>query len=264
MGYLRLRQICLVAADLATVEQQIAGVLGLEICFRDPGVGKYGLHNALFAMSGTFLEVVSPTQPDTAAGRYIERRKGDGGYMYIVDCDDLERRRDHIKAQGVRLVEDLKSGDASLTGEALHLHPRDTGGCLLSVDRHSPDGESMAGSYKWAGPDWIAYDRSRTVRAISGARMQCEDPAAVAARWSQLLERPVERNGANTWTMELDNARARFGPIEDDRGEGLASVRLSCRDAKTILANAERYGAAVGEAHGEPYVHLCGVRFVLA
>lgn len=264
MGYLRLRQICLVASDLAKVEKEIADVLGLEICFRDPGVGKYGLHNALFAMSGTFLEVVSPLKDDTAAGRYIERRKGDGGYMYIVDCDDLERRREVIKGAGVRLVEDLKSTEGTLTGEALHLHPRDTGGCLLSVDRHSPDGESMAGSYKWAGENWISHDRSKTVRAISGARMQCNDPAAVAARWSQLLERPVERNDRDTWTMELDNARARFGPIEDDRGEGLASVRLSCRDPKAILANAERHGAMVGEAHGEPYVGLCGVRFVLA
>ena len=60
MGYLRLRQIALVARDLAAVEKQIADVLGLEICHRDPGVGKYGLHNALFPMSGTFLEVVSP------------------------------------------------------------------------------------------------------------------------------------------------------------------------------------------------------------
>ena len=53
MGYLRLRQICLVATDLAAVEKQIEDVLGLEVCFRDPGVGKYGLHNALFAMGGT-------------------------------------------------------------------------------------------------------------------------------------------------------------------------------------------------------------------
>jgi hypothetical protein len=82
MSYLRLRQIALVAKDLATTEKQIQDVLGLEICYRDPGVGKYGLHNALFAMGGTFLEIVSPTQPNTAGGRYIERRKGDGGYMY--------------------------------------------------------------------------------------------------------------------------------------------------------------------------------------
>src|ERR1700754_5220993 len=101
MGYLRLRQICLVADDLAKVETQIADVLGLEICYRDPGVGKYGLHNALFAMGGTFLEVVSPTREGTAGGRYLERRGGDGGYMYIVDADDLEARRAHFQKMGV-------------------------------------------------------------------------------------------------------------------------------------------------------------------
>ena len=193
MGYLRLRQIALVASDLATTEKQIADVLGLEICFRDTGVAKYGLHNALFAMGGTFLEIVSPMQPNTAAGRYIERRKGDGGYMYIVDCDDLEHRREHFIKHGVRLVEDLKSGDGALTGEALHLHPRDTGGCLLSVDRHSPDGENMSGSYKWAGPEWQGHDRSETISTIIGAGIQSADPEALAARWSELLERPVGR-----------------------------------------------------------------------
>lgn len=262
MGYLRLRQIALVATDLHTVEKQIVDVLGLEICYRDPGVGKYGLHNALFAMSGTFLEVVSPTQPNTAGGRYLERRKGDGGYMYIVDCDDLEPRREHFKAMGVRLVQDLKSGDDVSTSEALHLHPKDTGGCLLSVDRHS-GGDDVMGGYHWAGPAWQAKDRSRTVKAISGARMQCDDPAATADRWSKLLQRPATRDG-NVWTIELDNARARFSELEDDRGEGLSAVRLACRDAKAILAAADKAGVRIGEVPTGPFVELCGTRFVLA
>jgi len=262
MGYFRLRQIALVASDLATTERQIADVLGLEICYRDTGVAKYGLHNALFAMGSTFLEIVAPTQPNTAAGRYLERRQGDGGYMYIVDCDDLEHRREHLLKQGVRLVEDLKSSEGALTGEALHLHPRDTGGCLLSIDRHSPQGEDMSGSYKWAGPDWRKHDRSQTVRAITGARMQCNDPQATAQRWSELLERPAARDG-NVWTIELDNARARFSELEDDRGEGLSAVRLACHDKAAILAAAERAGAPTGEVPTGPFVSLVGVRFVL-
>ena len=263
MGYLRLRQIALVAKDLATVEKQIADVLGLEICHRDPGVGKYGLHNALFAMSGTFLEVVSPLTDGTAGGRYLERRKGDGGDMYIVDCDDLERRREHFVAMGVRLVQDLKSGDDVSTSEALHLHPKDTGGCLLSVDRHS-GGEDLMGGYHWAGPRWQQQDRSKLVKAITGARMQCDDPAATAALWSKLLERPAERSDAGVWTIELDNARARFSELEDDRGEGLSAVRLACRDAKAILANADKAGVRIGEVPTGPFVELCGTRFVLA
>jgi hypothetical protein len=258
MGYLRLRQICLVASDLATVEKQIADVLGLEICFRDPGVGKYGLHNALFATGGTFLEVVSPTQPDTAAGRYIERRKGDGGYMYIVDCDNLEARREHIKAQGVRLVEDLKSTEWGMTGEALHLHPRDTGGCLLSVDRHSPDGENMQGSYKWAGPDWRKHDRSKTISQIVGAAIQSADPADLAARWSHLLQRPL-RKAESGMDIHLDQGFVHFGPLRDDRGEGLRAVHLKCKDKAAVFAAADKAGVQ----RGDDYVALAGVRFVL-
>jgi hypothetical protein len=258
-GYLRLRQIALVARKLAPVETRLATVLGLEVCYRDPGVGKYGLHNALFAMGGTFLEVVSPMQDGTAAGRYIDRRKGDGGYMFIVDCDNLEARREHFKAMGVRIVEDLKSGDATLMSEALHLHPRDTGGCLLSVDRHS-GGADMLGGYKWAGPDWRTHDRSTTVSRIIGAEMQADDPAALARRWGDLLQRPIGERDGNEWEIRLDAGFARFVPMRDDRGEGLIAVHLACKDTPAILAAAREAGVAAGAAH----VDLAGVRFVLA
>ncbi len=35
---MRLRQIALVASDLRPVEQAIVAELGLEVCFRDPGI----------------------------------------------------------------------------------------------------------------------------------------------------------------------------------------------------------------------------------
>lgn len=257
--YLRLRQICLVAHELAPVEKQIIDVLGLEVCYRDPGVGKYGLHNALFAMGGTFLEVVSPTQPNTAGGRYLERRKGDGGYMYIVDCDDLETRREHFKKMGVRLVQDIKSGDKVSTSEAVHLHPKDTGGCLLSVDRHS-GGEDLKGGYHWAGPEWQKHDRSKTISAIVGAGIQSPDPDALAERWSSLLLRPVVKAKEGGAEIHLDNAFIRFGPLRDDRGEGMRAVHVKAKDKAAILAAAKKAVLPTGAEH----IDLCGVRFVLA
>jgi hypothetical protein len=233
---LRLRQIALVARDLEPVEQQLTSALGAQVCFRDPGVAKYGLHNALWALGGTFLEVVAPTQSGTAAGRYLDRRKGDGGYMFIVDCDDLDVRRTHLAAEGVRLVEDLKVGDDTLRAEALHLHPRDTGGCLLSIDRHGPDAD-LLGSYLWAGSDWRRH--ARTDVTIAGATLQCDDPAATAARWSALLQRGQRALGNDRFEIAVDNAHVRFVPVTDERGEGLCGV---------TLAGANGFGA-------------CGVRF---
>lgn len=262
MGYLRLRQICLVARELAPVEAQLSAILGTEVCYSDPGVGKYGLHNALWALGGTFLEVVAPKDPksDTAAGRYLDRRKGNGGYMYILDCDDLDARREHFKAMNVRIVQDLHSGDDNIWSEAIHLHPRDTGGCLLSIDRHS-GGENTMGGYHWAGPSWQEKVNPNIV--ITGATMQCDDPEAVADRWGLILRRPVLDAGEKDRLMNFDNATARFAPLADDRGEGQTMVELRCSDAAGIVSRARAVGLKTGEAAGVQYVDVCGVRLQL-
>lgn len=254
--YLRLRQIALVARALEPVERQLTSVLATEVCFRDPGVGRYGLHNALWALGGTFLEVVAPIRDGTAGGRYLDRRGGDGGYMCIVDCDDLDARRAQLGALGVRIVEDTRAGDAVLWSEAIHLHPRDTGGCLMSIDRHS-GGIDMMGGYRWAGADW--QSKARRDVTITGAAMQCDDPAATAQRWAQLLRRPAAASAGGGHELRLDNAVVRFVAIADGRGEGLARVQLSCADASPMFAAAAAIGAPVGAS----WFELCGVRFVL-
>ena len=81
MAYLRLRQLCLVARELEPTLRDLGRIFGLAICYRDGNVAKYGLVNALFPIGTSFLEVVAPTTPGTAAGCYLERRRGDGGYM---------------------------------------------------------------------------------------------------------------------------------------------------------------------------------------
>src|SRR5262245_11689776 len=245
--YLRLRQIALVARTLEPVERQLTSVPSTQVCYRDPGVGKYGLHNALWALGGTFLEVVAPIRDGTAAGRYLDRRGGDGGYMCIVDCDDLDARRAQLGSLGVRVVEDVHAGDAVLGSEAIHLHPRDTGGCLLSIDRHS-GGTDMMGGYRWAGADWQSKVRRDVV--IGGTVMQCDDPAATAQRWARLLGRPAAVSADGGHELRLDNAVVRFVPLADDRGEGLAHVLLSCAGPASMFSGASS-------------IDVCGVRFTL-
>ena len=40
--WIRLRQICVACTDLNEVSRDLAGVLGLEACFTDPGVAQFG------------------------------------------------------------------------------------------------------------------------------------------------------------------------------------------------------------------------------
>jgi hypothetical protein len=220
---LRLRQIAMIAPELAPVEEEVGQITATAVCYRDPGVGKYGLHNALWALGGTFLEALAPLQPDTTAGRYMARRGGATGYMVILDSDDLAPIRARLAALNVRIVEDLSVGDAALHATALHLHPRDTGGCLLSIDHHGPDG-GMMGSYMWAGSAWQSHANADL--RITGAVMTCDDPAATAARWSAILDRPAMPHGAG-WRIGLDNAMLEFLPVSGPAGEGLAAIRVA-------------------------------------
>jgi hypothetical protein len=256
--FLRLRQICLVAADLPTVEAKISPALGAEVCFRDHHVSRYGLHNALWTFGGTFLEVVSPLKPGTAAERYLSRRGGDGGYMFIVDCEDVGPRREHIKSMGMRIVADVSRGDGDLHSSAIHVHPADSGGCMLSIDQHS-GGEDMMGGYLWAGHDWQRFDPDGPIRGIIGAEMQSDNPERLARVWSDLLQRPAASIGGGSWEIALDAGLARFTPPGDDRGEGLSAVLLACSDMTAARERASRAGCRLTEDGFD----LAGVRIRL-
>src|SRR4051795_7379144 len=101
-SYVRLRQICLVAPSLEPVISDISSIMGLNVCYRDGNVAKYGLENALLPVDSILLEVVAPTQPGTAAGRFIDKTVGPGGYMAIFCCDDPDARGRTANAIGVR------------------------------------------------------------------------------------------------------------------------------------------------------------------
>jgi hypothetical protein len=134
---IRLRQVALVASDLDTVVAELCAALGVDVCFVDPGVGEFGLHNALMLIGDQFLEVVSPIREGTTAGRLIDRRSGDGGYMAIYEVDDLDARVEHVQAAGVRVVWSIDLPAI----RARHLHPRDVGGAIVSIDQPARRGE---------------------------------------------------------------------------------------------------------------------------
>lgn len=252
--YLRLRQICLVARELEPVVDDLCAVFGVKVCHRDPEVGQFGLHNALMPFGSSFLEVVAPQRDGTAAGRYLERRQGDGGYMVILDSEALPRWRSHVAAIGVRIAAPLALGDY----EGMQLHPRDTGGALLEINS-TLNGASLEGPYWPAGPHWrdaVATDR---VSGIAGAVLQGDDPAALARKWGEILQRPATQEQAD-WQVQVDNATLRFVDATDGRGEGLAAVTVSARDADAIRAIAK----ARGLSHDASSVTVCGVRFELA
>jgi hypothetical protein len=240
---LRLRQVALLARDLETTVEQLRAVLGIAVGFRDPGVAVFGLANAVFPVGDTFLEVVSPVKPDSAGARLLAKRGGDCGYMVIAQTGDLAAARERMEREHVRIV--LEHAHADGHTATIHLHPRDTGGAILSLDASDPPE-----SWDWAGPDWRKHVRTDVVTSIAGATLASEDPAALAARWAAVLDRPAlpEREAI---AIELDGAALRFV-----RGaEGLVGVALTAESRAArdgAIARARAHGLRV--SHDEVFV----------
>lgn len=243
---MRLRQIALVGRDLEAAKADIVDVLGLGGNYADPGVGKYGLHNAVWPVGNTFLEVVSPTQEGTTAGRLIDKRGGDGGYMVILQCEDLAAARACVAAQGVRVVDQFDGKGVAFT----HLHPRDVGAAILSIDHMDPWDR-----WEWGGPDWQKNVRTDTSVSIVGGELQAEDPAVMAKRWAAVLGLEAKSIGKE-WSIPLDGGHIRFVAVKDGRGEGLSAFEVAVRDPAAVRARAKARGCV--DADGE--VVLCGTR----
>lgn len=261
---LRLRQICLVAHDLAATEKLFADVLDLPVCFRDPAVGRWGLENFLSPAGFSFLEVVAPMADkkpeETAAGRYLERRHGDGGYMVILQAsDDLHPKLyGRLAGLNVRIATEMDYGDF----RGVQLHPRDVGGAILSVDRNDPDPDDpIRPDQPWhpAGTAWRDMEPSSLITGFRAAELQSPEPLRLSERWAEVLDRPLAIDAHANPCLELHDAVLRFVEARDGRGEGLGGLDLGCRDVGAVVARASAAGLAVEDET----VMLCGTRMKL-
>jgi hypothetical protein len=230
--------VALVAHDCASVSEQLTKTFGWPTPFHDPGVGEFGLTNAVFPVGDTFVEVVSPVQADTTAGRYLQARGGDSGYMAIFQVPDLAAARQRVASAGVRVVWTADLPDMAGT----HLHPKDLPGAIVSLDWADPPE-----SWRWGGPAWTGQAPAHPRGGLAGLTIEVQDPAAAGARWASVLGVDA-RSEDGTAVVHLESARQtlRFVPVGPHSREGIVEVRLSVDSANP----------------GPPVTEIGGVRFV--
>jgi Glyoxalase-like domain len=253
-GYLRLRQVCLVAPELEAAVEDIGAIFGLEVCHRSAGVEEFGLTNALFAAGTSFIEVVAPLREGTAAGRFLERSGGRGGYMAIFDSSDPDAYLAHAASIGVRAIFEIDRPGAY---RCIQFHPRDCRATMLDIER-TFGGESLTGPWEPAGPGWQAYADTSTTRGITAIEVISPRPGDLAAHWGSLLQRPASRAG-DRLTIGVDGPEVRIAANAEDDRELLDAVVIDVADPAKVMAEATRRG----RASGPRAIGLCGMTFRL-
>src|SRR5439155_7958478 len=93
---------------------------------------------------------------------------------------------------GVRIVWQAELDDSA----TVHLHPRDLGGAIVSLDQPVPPE-----SWRWGGPEWQAKVRTEVVRFIPSVTIQADDPPRMAARWAEVLGLAAPRRAGGAGTL---------------------------------------------------------------
>lgn len=220
---LRIRQIVFAAHDLARAVSGFVNGLGLRVCYRDAGVAQFGLENALLPLGDQFVEIVSPTQPDTAAGRHLARH-GESAYMLILQTDDIARERARLAQLGVRTVWQSDLPEISAT----QIHPKDIGAAIVSLDEPRPPS-----SWHWAGPDWRRFAPKEGALRIVEATIAARDPEAMARRWATALGLDEPQELADGLRLDLNDGALRF--VRTDDGERIVRYSLiGPREPRTL------------------------------
>mgnify|MGYP003745212097 FL=1 len=235
-----IRQVAVVAEDLVEADSALKALLGVTHAYTDPGVGEFGLHNTVLATGHSFVEVVSPSPTQdssipTAAGRMLERRGGDCGYMVLFQVENLAPVRARVEAAGIRIIWETERTEVS----AFHVHPKDVGGAIVSFDEMRP-----ADDWVWAGPEWQAHRAAKT-GDLRSCLIEVDDPMVTAAVWAGLLGTQVKyRDAIAVITMD-DGAEVQFLKSADQPPRGLIGFSLASLFPEPSITTA---------------VQLCGVQ----
>lgn len=244
--YLRLRQICLVAPALPPAVRCLEQVFGLAVCYRDPNVANYGLENALLPIGASFLEIVAPIRPGTAAERFLERSEGRGAYMVIFDCNDPDRRAARAGSLGVRIA----STHTHPGFRGFQLHPKDCRAAMLELDCTDGGEDPLAAYGPAGGTGWTHAIRTESTRRLARIRVESATPDELAGHWSQILEVPASGRRLATQPTDIEFTEAPPGARE-----AVTRIVLEVADPARVRAAAR--------SHGQPFEGdmpmICGV-----
>lgn len=256
-----LRQVCLLAEKLAPAIDQLSAIFSLSSCYVDPAVNKFGLENNLLRIGSQFIEVVAPLEtnssPDkTAAGRFLKRRGGDGGYMVICQVPKIGEQNEVRKRALESDVRVAYESDRE-TWNIMQLHPADMGAAFFEVDWDQE--ENIKGNWHPAGgKEWLDSPQSEIVSAIAALELQSDDPETLAQHWSTIAGVALEhRSGVPT--LPFANADLRFVEARDGRGAGLSGIDIRVVDKQRVLAKANARKVKVIDGQ----LTICGTRFNL-
>ncbi len=247
---MRLRQLVIATDKIEVLADNICDLFELKRTYSDPELIVFGLENILIPLGDTFLELVTPVKENTSAERFLKKRGGDGGYMVIVDTIDLSEEKKRLEKEKLEIVWYENRKSKGVHGQSLHLHPKQVGGAILSIDSMNPPS-----SWLWAGTEWEKNINKSLVSHLSSVNIASPQPNSLLASWEKALGRKRSTEGSS---INLSRSKIKFVMNNDSNSEYLAAFEIQTAKRSTVERRAEKRGLFKNDN-----IHLGGIDFLL-
>lgn len=118
-------ELSVVVRDLDEAVERFSRLFRLKVHRREASE-RFGFKNAILPTGIGHIELLQPTDPDKAVGRFLARR-GEGVYLVGFECADIPGAVATLRADGVRVD--------SPRPDIAWVHPRDAHGLFVEL-RH--------------------------------------------------------------------------------------------------------------------------------
>jgi methylmalonyl-CoA/ethylmalonyl-CoA epimerase len=116
-------ELSIVVRDLDAAIERYTRLFGLAVHKRGES-NEFGFKNAILPTGIGHIELLQPTDPAKAVGRFLARH-GEGVYLVGFECEDIPGTAAHLKKEGARV--DLRRDDIAW------VHPQDAHGVLVEL-----------------------------------------------------------------------------------------------------------------------------------
>jgi methylmalonyl-CoA/ethylmalonyl-CoA epimerase len=122
--------VAIAVSDLDAAIAYYRATFGADVAHREV-VESDGVEEALLRVADSYIQLLTPTRDDSPVAKYLQNR-GEGLHHVGYRVDDCAAALDAVKAQGVRVIDDVPRPGSRGTTVAF-VHPKGAFGTLIEL-----------------------------------------------------------------------------------------------------------------------------------
>jgi methylmalonyl-CoA/ethylmalonyl-CoA epimerase len=130
----RLNHVAIAVPDLKAGTALYRNALGAKVS-APQSLPEHGVTVVFIELPNTKIELLEPLGADSPIAKFLEKNPDGGIHHICYEVDDLLAARDHLKAQGARVLGNGEPKIGAHGKPVLFLHPKDFVGTLVELEQ---------------------------------------------------------------------------------------------------------------------------------